>query len=154
MVRWAKVWKCTNVLLEMKKCNIRSLYNCRWCLPCLDFWINLALLVNALAPNWSIGDCVMLFVAAILLVFWGLVIVSWLLEFTLCCRAVSQQRNIWCLYLGCATLRSARFAWVNGPSGNYPRLLGFGVVGRLGGGRFHADQYIEVSTGWRISLVG
>lgn len=41
---------------------------------------------------------------------------------------------------------------MNGPGGNYPRLLGFGVVGRLGGGRSYADQYIEASTGWRISL--
>ena len=32
------------------------------------------------------------------------------------------------------------------------RLFGFGVVCRLGGGRSYADQYIDASTGWRISL--
>ena len=41
---------------------------------------------------------------------------------------------------------------MNGPGGNYPRLLGFGMVGRLGCGRSHVDQYIESSTGWRICL--
>ena len=41
---------------------------------------------------------------------------------------------------------------MNVPGGNYPRLFGFGVVGRLGGGRSYADQYIDASTGWRISL--